>query len=231
MPNPIHDLLMRVGETGQMPTDAEVKALLIHTPGARNQHSARQQLDNTRRGILNAARRVLATVEQGYDHQVAQIAEDTADKYADYTAGGTAADVDLAKAIAGAGPNDLGQTMHGQARTGGKPIDRQALAPLGDLLTVAAAGQVITDADIDELATVDMDGEQRAKWRADVLAAAKHCNQLRSRGQLGDAREYGRQATHELGDAMQSQARTSDDVTDPRELADLITNHTRRGAA
>lgn len=201
----INEILNHVIKTGELPTSEDVFDAIDAGRTVREKQAARKAL-------TIACRKIAAAVREGFPEEAAQLAEGAAYAAGRYTKAG-AADIDVSE-------------IYARQREGSRPtkrVDRAALQPLEELLGQAAHGHTVYADDIKQLRTIDAAEDDLAQWRDKVAKAAGQIKRAKEMGNNGMARQLAKEATMEFGSMLRpEEPKRNDDVTDPSELAALI---------
>jgi cytochrome c556 len=229
----IRTLLETVIESDSLPTDSELQSEI--------QYGAYSERTAARKGVLAAARRIRKLSRGELDHDaasveaaIAEIIDDTADKYALHAADRHGEEATGRDAV----PDILrarGSSSDAVERRREQVIARRkATEPLQELLNHAGRTGGVRAADLDTLTyRDDLTPEQLAQFRDRARAAGKRVATAYRSGAQGNARVIAQRAAEELSDFLAEPAKADPlaDVDDPAAIAAAISARSRSGAA
>jgi hypothetical protein len=220
--SPIALLLREVERTGNLPSD-EAVAAVIHRGSANARATARK-------GIRVAAKEIRLRVQEEdpleQDEDITAIIESATERYAEVAATDDYKSPDeWADVVRGRGPST---TEDVEQRRAAAQAARKRQEPLREILAGAGRAGGVDGRDLDALALrADLSDEQRQKFRADVVAAGRRVVRKWESGNLAESRRLAADLAERLAGNLAEAGQRRDphaDVTDPRELADIIQN-------
>jgi hypothetical protein len=218
----IRDLLERVRDDGVLPSTEEIVEVLPST-------SSRGEREGDKRRVRVAAKKIVALLSgdsaaDDPDMEIAEIIAATDESVSGHI---TRALMDELTARKQDGSVDREQRRQANIA---KMKQRQ---PLVEILRLAGPQRGIDPRDLYGLPLkAGLSAEQQHQWRAKVEKAGERVARLHRAGNLADAQHLADELAEDLGEALAPVPGHRDphaDVTDPRELADVIRNRQQLG--
>lgn len=214
--NTIRALLDDVVRTGRVPDYVTVRAAIT-------KYSSVAERREIEKRVRIAAAKIVNALDSNLPDAAAEHAADIGESLSVHTAAGGPSPRDLAAEVPRA------DSVAAMSRVPGR--SRIAAEPLRELLR-GATQRGLRAAELDTLSTrPGLTGEERTRWRAEVVAAANEVQRVFASGNQGKARALADEHAGRLGAELIEPEHTDPhaDITDPRQLAALLPRDRARG--